>query len=437
MKRSIQHAFEPEEIMAYLDGELDPQPASELATHLESCADCQSIAAQLRQISDRLLDFQVETCPSEMTELVFSAAETTTVKPSMPASAQSQAPRRRARIVIWAVAGAFAALLIAAVSIPNLLRSKMPVEGMERARVIQAQPGSADLRANAFSRDGQPLTDVVTPAQPGAVADSNGLFHGLGDHAANASRVGQRPTDQEREVFQGKAGQMTGPMIVQTASMTILTPNYDQASIAVRRLAPQRGGYIQDSTANAQTGAARSLSTTIRVPEKQLEPFLADLRKLGHVEQETHSNQEITAQYVDLNARLKNARATEQRVLNLLSARTGNLGDVLQAERELARIRTDIESMDRDRASMEHQVRYATVEVQLNEQYREQLNPESFTTGTRVRNSVIAGFQNLEDSILSLAVFLFAYGPSILLWGVLLGVPAWIIWRRFRSARQS
>ena len=60
MDHSVQHAFDAEEIMAYLDGELEPQRAAALAAHLVGCGECQEIAKSFRAVSERMLSFEVQ-----------------------------------------------------------------------------------------------------------------------------------------------------------------------------------------------------------------------------------------------------------------------------------------------------------------------------------------------------------------------------------------
>jgi anti-sigma factor RsiW len=450
MKRSTQHAFEPEEIMAYLDGELEARQASALANHLEHCSECGVLAIRLRQISERTLDFQVEPCPSKLEEPIVAALNSSEPNPPEKLKLGTEHKRRpNLRGFAWAAASVATVLIIAALFVPKLMRSRFTANqakelayrgsgdvSIDRALVSAGPPPAPPSAA----RTANSLNSLVTLASPGAASDSIGRFPGLGDRAANSFSVnGQPVSDQQSKLFsnQIEAPELRGPMIVQTASITILASNYDQASGAIERITAQHRGYVQDMTADTRTGEARSVSATLRVPEKQLEAFLGDLRKLGHVEQETRHNQEITDQYIDLTARLSTARATEQRIIELLGTRTGKLSDVLEAERELARIRGEIESMDGQRANMEHQVRYATVQVQLNEEYREQLNPQTFSTGTRVRNSLIDGFRNLAGGVVSLLIFLFGYGPSILFWLALVSTPAWFAWRRYRRPKAA
>jgi hypothetical protein len=223
-------------------------------------------------------------------------------------------------------------------------------------------------------------------------------------------------------------------MIEQTASLSIIAKNYDEASAAIEKVAKARGGYIEKLEGQSQSGSSRSLSASLRVPASQLEGFLADLRQLGHVESDSLTNEEVSAQYVDLQARLKVAQATERRLVELLGARTGRLEDVLDVERELARVRSEIESMQGESALMLHQVSYATVQVELSEEFHEKLHSDS-SVGTKLRNASVGGLQNLQDAILGVLVFFLNYGLAIVFWLTVILIPAWILRRVFLRRR--
>src|SRR5271163_598360 len=75
MERHAQHAFDAEEVMAYLDGELEARRAAELAAHLVSCSECQEVAQGFRALSERMLSFEVEHPSAGMNERVLAALD--------------------------------------------------------------------------------------------------------------------------------------------------------------------------------------------------------------------------------------------------------------------------------------------------------------------------------------------------------------------------
>ena len=298
MERSTQHAFVPEEVMAYLDGELEPQRATALAAHLQHCAACQEVAQGFRALSEKMLEFDVEPPSVHMNETVLAALDS--AKLPTTAGVQHAADRKSwnwrhlfARPRNWAIVSAVTVVAVAAVAIPSLFREhSIPMNGPSFGHLVRIEPGVANSQAvNQKATSASELSEAWdAPAAPPPPPPGDDL----------------------------KAPESVGPMIVQTASLNILATNYDEASAAIEKLAAAHGGYVEKLDAKAQTGNARELSASLRIPAKQLDAFLADVRKLGHVEEENRSNEEVSDQYVDLQARLKSARATEQRLIELL-----------------------------------------------------------------------------------------------------------------------
>src|SRR5207244_6742889 len=119
--------------------------------------------------------------------------------------------------------------------------------------------------------------------------------------------------------------------------------------------------------------AGRSIDAVLRLPADQLDSALAELKKMGRVESESQKGDDVTQQYVDLQARLTNARNTEQRLTDLLRRRTGKLSDVLEVEQEVARVRGEIEQMEAERKTMSNQISFATLSLNIAEDYKAQL----------------------------------------------------------------
>jgi hypothetical protein len=198
-------------------------------------------------------------------------------------------------------------------------------------------------------------------------------------------------------------------------------------------LAPHHGYSAQLNIATPGN-APRSIQASLRVPATELSSAVADLKTLGRVENESQSGEEVTQQHTDLVVRLKISRETERRFRAILEQRTGNVVDVLQVEEGIARVRGDIERMEAEQIALEHRVDFTAVELQLNEEYKAQLNPAAPSVSIRVHNSLVAGYHNASETVLGILLFFAEYGLTLLLWLVILVLPAILVRRRYRKA---
>jgi hypothetical protein len=221
-------------------------------------------------------------------------------------------------------------------------------------------------------------------------------------------------------------------MIIRTAGLSLTTKDFDRGRALVEEMLKRRRGYVGSLNVTANPGSGRTLTASLRVPSNQLDATLAELKTLGRLDSESQNGEDITSQYVDLNARLDNARHTEQRLTDVLQNRTGKLSDVLSVENEIARVRGEIESMEAERKSMSNQVDFATVDLSLTEDYRAQLQVVPPSTSTRLSNAAVEGYRNLTDGLMSVALFFLSSGPTLLLWTAVLIAPARLLWKRFR-----
>jgi hypothetical protein len=422
MERHAEHAFDAEEVMAYLDGELEARRAAALAAHLVSCSECQEVAQGFRALAERMLSFEVERPAPGMNESVLAALDSGKSSSATRAKDATEHRGWKWRGIFshpraWAFAVTVIVVAMLLVSIPRRLSHEL-------------------ASSRSLSQESRGYKSWLSKDEPAATQSGTNVYQSAAKFSATQMAPPATATEPapppSASGDERKAQENVAPMIVETASLTVLATKYDEASAAIEKLAAAHLGYVEKLDAKAQTGNARELAASLRIPTQQLDGFLADVRKLGHVEEETRSNEEVSDQYVDLQARLKSARATEQRLIELLGTRTGKLQDVLEAERELARVRGEIESMQGQSALLVHRVNYATVQVNLNEEYRQVLGSGTVSTGMKIRNSLVEGFTNLEDGAVALLVFLFAVGPALLFWLAVLLVPGWFVWKRFR-----
>ncbi len=401
------HPYEQEEVMAYLDGELSADRAAGVAAHLRECAECAKLVEQMRGASVHLTNWSVEPAPASLTEGRKTAR-------SAPALAKENklkgitawldwnfAPLRGRWV--WGVGSVFAvALLLLIVGRLNAPRTRMAREVTGLNTLASAEPSSsASQMAESYRERAQISDSLETNAQ-----------------AFIAAQGGQ-------------------PMIARTASVSLTVKDFGPVEATVKSIVQRHNGYIASLNTASPQDSARTLSATLQIPSAQLESAVTELKQLGRVDQETQSGEEVTKEFTDRAARLKNARATEQRLLDVLREHTGKVKDILDAEQEIARVRGEIEQMEADQRALQTRVDFATVQLSVQEEYKASLQGVPSSTSTRLRNAAIQGYKTVVESVIGFGVWALQSLPALVLWALILFVPARWMWRRFRRTAVS
>lgn len=210
--------------------------------------------------------------------------------------------------------------------------------------------------------------------------------------------------------------------LIRRARVTLEVKDVDTAAARVREIAEEVGGRVEAFEHSAATRAVRHNVLTLRVPEPRLDEALERVQALGKVENLAGSELEATEQVVDLDIRLRNLRRLEERLLRLLENRTAKLEEVLAAERELARVREEIERHEGQRRQIEREAAWSRLDVELHEPYPVIARPAG-GIGARLGRAVLQAGDNLVTTIAvaiaSLGVVLpLAAVAALLLWGL-------------------
>jgi len=184
------------------------------------------------------------------------------------------------------------------------------------------------------------------------------------------------------------SGRPQGPLIVRNAKLAITAKDFDAVRPAVERILRDVGGFIAQIHVADGQASRRALRATLRVPAARLDAALVALRQLGHVADESQTGDDVTEQVRDVGARLVNARNTESRLNDVLRKRTGDVGDVLAVEREIARVRAEIERLDAERANLEGRVAYAAVVLEVDKERKATLDMGPLPVSAQVRNAL-------------------------------------------------
>jgi uncharacterized protein DUF4349 len=127
------------------------------------------------------------------------------------------------------------------------------------------------------------------------------------------------------------------------------------------------GGYVADVSVQDGHDQPHSATLEVRMPAARFDDALAALRPLGNVESVNVSTADVGEEYVDVNARMDNARKLEERLIGLLATRTGKLRDVLDVERELSRVREEIERYEGRLRYLRTRAAVSTISVTVHE----------------------------------------------------------------------
>jgi len=133
--------------------------------------------------------------------------------------------------------------------------------------------------------------------------------------------------------------------IIYNATLDIVVDDFDGVPRRIRELAAEHGAFIAKSNLKADAGRSRHGTWTIRVPVEQYDAFVGAAGGLGTLQSSKEDSREVTAEYRDLESRLRNKQKEEDRLLEHLKTEAGNLQQILVIEKELSRVRSEAEQL--------------------------------------------------------------------------------------------
>jgi len=243
------------------------------------------------------------------------------------------------------------------------------------------------LVASSLAGCGASSSSISTPA----VSEIRANYTGPDTAVSGSTASGQAPkamyggTASTNEIATSDPVDLSTPkperLVISNASMSIEVKGLDGAVSAVRALATRHDATISDLSVNAGTERTVALESgsgdgsqitpgvatvTLRVPAAKLAAAQRDAATLGRVVAQTASESDVTQQHVDMAARLKNLRAEERRFRSFLKRAT-TVSEMLKIEKQLSRVRGDIESMQAQLEYLERQAALATLTITLSE----------------------------------------------------------------------
>jgi hypothetical protein len=210
-------------------------------------------------------------------------------------------------------------------------------------------------------------TDQPRPQQSsGAPAAQPTVVESSDDLSTGARPAGGGGAEMRTTALQEPANpQAVERKIIRNAEITLEADSPEEAQRRVGSIAESSGGFVVTSDSQQRGDAGVFITLTLRVPAAQFVPALDSIRAVGsRVLQEKVSAQDVTQEFIDLEARLRAKRALEAQFLEIMK-QARSISDALEVQRQLAEVRSEIEQMEGRRRFLENQASLSTIVVKV------------------------------------------------------------------------
>ena len=403
-------------LAADLHGELSENERSVLHTHLVDCATCRKTHQETKTMN-KILE---ETLAQEKPDLRFEHRMLSRFRSRIPQRSglvKSLVDVMRLRAVqITAVAAILLALIQVGRMITGeratMLRGREGYANEEVFRQQRSQVASGVGRAGGLDKSDELAAgrsqDLALKATPSSLPASRPDFHEdaktLSTTVAPAKMAQPEATEVLRrsaspenfaraEVAEQKPAEAPAPAsanrkLIRNATVQLEIVSFDDAVQKITAFANEEHGYVATTNSEKQANGKLRGEVVVKVLPENLDRLLQKLRGLGELKNQTLGTEDVTKAYFDTDARLKNAHVMEQRLIDMLNVKTGKVADLLQVEKELGRVREEIEKMQGDLKYWDSQVQFATVTISLAEKDMEE--PAAFLLKERAQLSLYA-----------------------------------------------
>jgi len=214
--------------------------------------------------------------------------------------------------------------------------------------------------------------------------------------------------------------------IINTADLSLQVTDVRKTAESVREIAASVDGTIQSSSVSAGREDRYTCVVTIRVPSAKFEEALKSIQTLGKVLTSSVSAQDVTEEYVDLDAQ-KTALTNQLAQYNRILGQAVNVSEILQVQREIERVQVELDRITGKMKYMDNRVAFSTLTIRLSE-------PESAvpTTGYSVSSVISEAISGFTDTVVWLVILVMTLLPVIIL-----AAAGYFIYTRWKIRRSG
>ena len=397
-------------LAADLYGELSDDEQRQLHTHLVDCEACRKTHQETKTMNKILEETLAQQKPDPAFEQRMLASFRNRV-PEKSGLIKSLSDLMRFRA---AQVTAVVAVLLGLVQLGRMFTRETATPPRTRDRYANEQlfqqpsqvaATSEPGRAGALDKSdelaaGKPKDLALAPPQSPSKPDQNWnrlqrlpqQFTSQGSEAEMAA-TGNRHSrlsmnTQRSQLRETPAPELANRKLIRNANVELEIVSFDDAVQKITAFAKEERGYVATTDSQKQANGKLRGQVVVKVLPENLDRFLQKIRGLGELKNQTLGTEDVTKAYFDTDARLKNARVMEQRLIDMMKTKTGKVSDLLQVEKELGRVREDIEKMQGELKYWDSQVQFATVTISLAEKDMEE--PAAFLIKERSQLALYA-----------------------------------------------
>lgn len=222
----------------------------------------------------------------------------------------------------------------------------------------------------------------------------------------------------------------TNRKLIKTVNMSVETKEFDKLVENVERKITELGGYAESVNVSGNSYdsySKRYASITARIPANNLNSFVSTVETQSNITNKTESAEDVTLQYSDVAAHIESLRVEQSR-LNDLLADADSLETIIALEARMTEVRYELESYESRLRTMDNQVQYSTVYLNINEVKEYKPEPVTeLTFGEKLAFEFKSSCENAWETIQDFVIAFVAFLPTLLVLIIILGVIGGII----------
>ena len=417
------------QLQAFLDKEIPNKEIKELELHIPNCTICQETLNNLTMVSENLNSWSIPEPAIKSAKELFSRGY---IKPSLAQKFLSRPSLK------YSGASLILLLFVFFYLVPKDLFSgavsvkpSLPVASRVQNNVAEpqaiAQPSSLDSSSNIAVESGVVggvvggIDANIIPTHSYSVKSAPTLSINMAVRepaspppppaSASVSAQNFEPPDMRMSKSQLKEGER---LIIKAASMAVDTDNFDDAKNSIADLAKAKGGYLVKLYVNTESNG-RMAQIVFRVPSRNFDQTIIDLRKYGKITQELIEGQDVTDKYFDAIEEVESDKVIDKALTEDSTKR--NYSQV-SLEQQRQALRRHTLQLKRYISELRSGADLATITFNLRETNNGlSISTKDLSAWAQIKQSFFNGFSNLFAILLPILLFVEEAGFSIIFFG--------------------